>query len=96
MNQENNFLPIGTITFMRDEIKPYMIIGYLHMSKSCKLYDYICVPFPYGLMSDSTIKYFNHGDIEKIIFDGYKDEYYFKFSSKLYDKYSILRGDNNG
>lgn len=96
MNQENNFLPIGTIVFMKEEIQPYLIIGYLQMNMNHKIYDYICIPFPYGLVSVGVIKYFNHSDIDKIIFDGYKDELYYEFSSKLYNKYSFLRGDNNG
>ncbi len=96
MKEEVSFLPIGTIIFIKEEINPYMIIGYLHISKLNKIYDYICIPFPYGLMSDKFIKYCNQKDIEKIIFKGFESNEYFEFSKKLNDKYSIIRDGNNG
>ena len=64
---ETKYLPIGTILLIKNEITPYMITGYINKSLD-KIKDYVCVPFPYGFMSDKIVSYFNHEDIEKVIF----------------------------
>ena len=63
----------------------YMITGYLYKDKDKKTYDYMAIPFPYGLMSMDVLNYFNHEDIKNIVFFGYKNEKFYKLNERLND-----------
>ena len=71
---EDKYLPIGTIVFLKDDIVMHMIVGYLSKDKESKLYDYISIPFPYGMLSVEAVHPFNNDDIEEVIFNGYKND----------------------
>lgn len=83
---EDKYLPIGTIVLLKDDISMYMVLGYLNKDVNNKISDYISVPFPYGFLSTLAIKTFNHSDIEKEVFKGYKNEQFQKMNSYLKDK----------
>ena len=71
-----DYLPLGTICNI--EKKPnsnIMIIGY-SMNIGEEHYDYCGVVHPIGVISRINMLFFNHDDIEKIIFEGFKDEEY--------------------
>ena len=90
---EDKYLPIGTIVFIKDDIVMHMIVGYLSKDKEGNLYDYISIPFPFGLIAVNTIFYFNHNDIEKIIFNGYKNIQHYKTDKTLKKLKNIVEGD---
>ena len=86
--EEEKYLPIGTIILKKNEIVLYMIAGYINKTKDGNIKDYICIPFPYGFMSDKIVSYFNHDDIEKVVFKGYKDEKYKELNKILNENYN--------
>ena len=70
MKISDKYLPIGTVVFLKNEVTMYMIIGY----KDESLKNYISVPFPYGLMSDRLLNFFNYEEIQEVIYIGYKSD----------------------
>ena len=91
---EDKYLPIGTIVFLKDDIVMHMIVGYLSKDKEGKLYDYLSIPFPYGMMTTNAVLPFNHKDIEEIIFNGYKNEKFDEIKKYL-DEYLIKEKRGN-
>lgn len=77
---EDKYLPIGTLVLLKNDFVMYMIIGYLNKNENGEIKEYVLVPFPYGLMADKMVSYFNHSDIERILFIGYKNEKYNEFN----------------
>ncbi len=73
---EFKFLPLGSIVSLKNIPDKMMIIGrginaeYQGESVFC---DYCGVIYPEGLTSDEAA-YFNHSNIEKVIFAGYDDD----------------------
>lgn len=80
---EDKYLPIGTIVMLKNDIVLYMIVGYLNRSDNEEIRDYISIGFPYGMMTLDSVTYFNHDDIEKIVFLGYKNDKYELLKEKL-------------
>lgn len=89
----DKYLPIGTIVFIKNDIVMHMITGYLNKSEDGKVSDYISVPFPYGFMSDKIITFFNHADIEDIIFLGYENDNFKKLNEMLRNDLNIDKKD---
>lgn len=85
--KENKYLPIGTILLIKNEITLYMITGYINKTND-EIKDYICISFPYGFVSNKTVTYFNHEDIERIVYKGYINEKYYELNKKLNDIYN--------
>ena len=79
---EEKYLPIGSIVTLKDDLTMHMIVGYLN-KKDDEIKDYISIYFPYGMITIDAIAYFNHEDIEKIIFSGYKNDKYKLLNDKL-------------
>ncbi len=80
----DKYLTIGTIVLLKNATRKVMIIGYAPRSiKSNKDYDYAGVLYPQGLIKSDEIGLFNHGDIDKIIVNGYSDDEDKEFKSKL-------------
>lgn len=71
-----DYLPIGTVVRMKGAVKDSMIIARgigTIINGETQLFDYGGCLYPEGLMGQ-TILYFNHCDIEKIVFTGYDSE----------------------
>ena len=89
MNNIEKFLPLGTVCLLKDAKKKIMVIGYLPMSidenKEEKLYDYMGCIYPEGIISTDKSLLFNHQDIEKVFYIGYKDDELKEFNKKLID-----------
>ncbi|MFA9379362.1 MAG: DUF4176 domain-containing protein [Lachnotalea sp.] len=74
--EEKRFLPLGTIVIMKGSVKKAMLIarGALTLVEGKqKYYDYGACTYPEGVLGDS-IFYFNHEDIQSVIYKGYVDE----------------------
>ncbi len=71
-----NYLPLGSIILMEGGIQKLIITSrglVVQHNGEEVFFDYAGVPYPQGLISDDLL-YFNHEDIAKVIFEGYKDD----------------------
>ncbi|MFR6171121.1 MAG: DUF4176 domain-containing protein [Blautia sp.] len=82
-------LPIGSVVLLKNGKKRVMIFGIKQTDNSTgKEYDYISVLYPEGNMGEAGQFLFNHSDIEKVFFQGYKDTEREEFIEKLEEYYS--------
>lgn len=71
-----DFLPVGSVVIVKGNVKKMAIIarGVMTEIKSeLRFFDYAAVLYPEGLVSDKLI-YFNHKDINKVIYMGFVDD----------------------
>ena len=84
---QDKYLPIGTVVLLKGGEKKVMITSYLifPMGKETdkKMFDYGGCPFPEGIVDSTHTVVFNHGQIEKIIYLGLKDDEQQKFNELL-------------
>lgn len=79
MEQKENYIeyyPIGSVIVVRGNVKKVVVIARGLMTEldgELQYFDYGAVTYPEGLISDKLI-YFNHKDIQKVVFEGYADE----------------------
>ncbi len=91
---QKQLLPIGTIVLLKNGLKRIMIIGYIPTEleiKDSKIYDYSGVPYPEGLVDSRRILLFNHEQIDKIFYHGYKDEEHKTFIEKISEVKDTLK-----
>lgn len=85
--EENNerFLPIGSVVILKEAKKRIMIIGFGAKSKSDadKIWDYIGCLYPEGLLDSNQTLLFDHEQIDKIFYKGLVDEEEIAFKKKL-------------
>ena len=83
MNEK--YLPIGTVVRLRDGKKNLMIIGFMTDSSQTnnKVYDYIGVLYPEGVLSTDMNFLFDHNQIEEVLFKGYVTEEEITFKKRL-------------
>ncbi len=84
MEKEGKFLPIGTVVLLKGGKKELMITGYCifptgelyengkKIDSTGKMYDYCACTYPEGIIRQDQIIGFNHDQIEKICYQGYK------------------------
>ena len=79
------YLPVGSVCTLGSTNKKYVIAGYfsLEYNSSVKMYDYVGIPYPEGLLLHNKIISFNHEDILKVDFFGYNDEVYNLFNKRI-------------
>lgn len=79
------YLPIGTVVMLKNGFKELMITGYMVRSseRPNEIYDYCACYFPEGVVSSDYNLMFNHEQIEKILFEGFKNEASEKFLKVL-------------
>ena len=72
----NTILPIGSVVLLKNAKKPIMIFGYMQKSAVVpdQMADYIGVPYPEGNLDIRAQFGFQMTDIEKVLFEGYRDE----------------------
>lgn len=100
MEIEEKFLPIGTVVLLKGGKKRLMITGYCMKTgeNPDKIYDYNGCLFPEGVIKSDLTSVFDHSQIEKVFFKGYKDEESDKFFNKLnkaLDKHNNNNNNNN-
>lgn len=72
----NELLPLGSIIYLEEATTKLMIVGRgpIFESDGENVYsDYVGIIYPEGINPDDAI-FFNHENIEKVVFEGYKDE----------------------
>lgn len=82
---EKKYLPIGTVCTIKGENKQVMITGFYSVkyNGNLKINDYVGCYYPEGMLIPEGVISFNHSDIEKIDFIGYKNEENTKFQTLL-------------
>ena len=72
----NTILPIGSVVLLKNATKPIMIFGYMQKSAVVpdQMADYIGVPYPEGNLDIRAQFGFQMTDIEKVLFEGSRDE----------------------
>lgn len=73
--QKVDFLPLGSVIKLRGGIRKVIIVsrGLMTIIGDRALYfDYGGAIYPEGIIGDQ-IMYFNHVDIEEVVFEGYED-----------------------
>ncbi len=85
MDNLEKFLPIGSVVLLKNATKRAMIIGYLGKSidNDQKTFDYIGCLYPEGVIAADRNLFFDHSNIDKIIFTGFSDESQKEFSKIL-------------
>ena len=73
---EKTILPIGSVVLLKGGKKKIMVTGYCMKLKEepDKIYDYNGCIFPQGVIKSTITSVFNHDQIEKIYFLGYRNE----------------------
>ncbi len=89
---ENKYLPIGSVCTVKGQTKKIMITGYYSVEYNGNLgiKDYSGCYYPEGMLLPNSVMSFNHSDIEKVDFVGYKNQENEKFQSNL----DSLTGNN--
>ena len=85
--KNEKFLPIGSVVLIKKAQRKLMIIGYCSTPKENerKLYDYVSVLFPEGLIKLDQVLIFNHDDIVKTFHMGYHNSESQKFNDQLHN-----------
>ena len=85
-----DLLPIGSIVLLKNAKKNLMIYGIKQLDSQAPNveYDYIGVLYPEGNMGKEFQFLFNHEDINKVIFEGYRDEEREKFIAEIAKAYN--------
>src|SRR5574344_26852 len=80
-----DFLPIGSICKIKNRAGLVMITGYFKFDydKEIKKSDYVGCLYPEGMYLSNNIVSFNNVDIEKIVYDGYKNDDFEKLNKSL-------------
>ncbi len=73
----DKLLPIGTIVRMEKESKfLFMIVGYMPRNNEGEMRDYAAVRYPMGVFDSRVFFFFNHKDIEEVVYQGFENEDY--------------------
>lgn len=82
---ENKYLPIGSVCTIKGQAKKIMITGYysVEYNGNLKIKDYSGCFYPEGMLLPNSVISFNHSEIEKIEFMGFKNEENEKFQNNL-------------
>ena len=90
MTDISELLPIGSIVLLKDGEKRLMVSGVLQSEKDRpeQVYDYLGLFYPEGNIGEEYQYFFNHEDIEDVIFIGYTDEERTEFLKRLSEVYN--------
>ena len=94
MSKSKELLPLGSIVYLEEGTQKLVIVGRGVIfddpdTGKQVLADYMGVLYPQGLQPDSTI-FFQHENIDKIIFEVYRDEEESRFLEIYHDWESEL------
>lgn len=90
MNEGKKLLPLGSVVLLEEGLQKLVIVGrgavYTdQQSKKDTFADYMAVLYPSGLNPETTI-FFDHKNIDKVVFEGYSDEEEVRFL-EIYSKW---------
>ncbi|WP_026909131.1 DUF4176 domain-containing protein [Paucisalibacillus globulus] len=80
-------LPIGSIIYLKDGSRKIMILNrgpIIERNGKQTVFDYSGCFYPLGLVPDN-IFYFNHENIDEVVFEGFKDSEEERFQKLFHD-----------
>lgn len=82
---EGKYLPLGTVVLLKDAEKRIMITGFcsIDQGNDKKMYDYCGCLYPEGSISSKQVLLFDHNQIDKIYYMGYRDNEEIEFKKNL-------------
>lgn len=95
MENEEKFLPVGSVVLLKGGKKELMITSYLIFptgelvvdgkkeNPEGKMYDYGACTYPEGIINSDQIFGFNHDQIEKVCYLGYETDEHKKYSNYM-------------
>lgn len=100
MKEKVDYLPLGSVVIVNGGVKKHMIIArglQVKIDDQQYYFDYGACAYPEGLLGDQVM-YFQHENINKVVFQGYMDEDNELMVSniqKAFDAKAITRADIN-
>ena len=87
INKDKEFVPIGTIVTVDFVEQAVMIYGRKQQQEDKnEIWDYVACPYPQGHLSDETNVFFNHDQIQQIIFKGFESEGEVTLRQEIFEK----------
>ena len=85
MKDTSKLLPIGSVVLLNNGTKKIMITGFYSIAATDtnKVYDYCGCLFPEGVISSEQNLLFDHNQIMKVCYMGYKNDEEKEFKTKL-------------
>lgn len=85
MKDTSKLLPIGSVVLLNNGTKKIMITGFYSISANepNKVFDYCGCLFPEGVISSEQNLLFDHKQIEKVCYIGFKNDEEKEFKNKL-------------
>ena len=85
MKDTSKLLPIGSVVLLNDGTKKIMVTGFYSVAANDenKVYDYCGCLFPEGVISSEQNLLFNHNQIAKVCYMGFKSDEEIEFKTKL-------------
>lgn len=99
---KERFLPIGSIVLLKGGTKELMITGYCIVSEDAlnnkaanpsnvRIYDYSACTYPEGFVRTDINILFDHENIEKVLFEGYRTPSQEQLSKDLNDNFEKIK-----
>ena len=86
----DKYLPIGSVVLLKNGRKKIMIYGRKQMHvETGEEWDYLACLYPEGNINEEFMYLFNHDQIDKVYYFGYKDEEEVKFSNENLNNHDI-------
>jgi len=79
----SKYLPIGTVVLLKEGTHKLLIVGFTSAQQDRKVYDYIGVLFPEGVLSFDKSYLFNHEDIVEVSHLGLSNKDSRNFNEKI-------------
>ncbi len=89
---ENKLLPLGSVVLLKGGEKKLFIGGYGISNEDKKVFDYIGYPYPEGFMTPKVNFLFDNDSIDKVLFNGYKDEEFDEVEKNIIEYINKNRG----
>lgn len=85
MKDTSKLLPIGSVVLLNNGSKKIMITGFYSIAANDpnKIFDYCGCLFPEGVISSEQNLLFDHNQIMKVCYMGYKNDEEKEFKTKL-------------
>ena len=85
MKDANKLLPIGSVVMLNNGTKEVMITGFYTVANNDlnTVYDYCGCMYPEGVIISDQNLLFNHNQIAKVLFIGYRSDKDVEFKRKL-------------
>lgn len=96
-NENEKYLPVGTVVRLKGAEKRLMIIGFCVNAENNESWDYSGCLYPEGLLSSDQIAVFDHSQISEIYYKGLVDDEEKEFKTNLKDYLASQenKNDNN-